>query len=240
MMKKAINKIFNVGLRNQEAIDAWAEKTLKSLPSGLKILDAGAGECKYKESCSHLEYVSQDFAQYDGTGNGKGLQTKTWDNTKLDIVSDITAIPVPDQSFDALMCKDTLEHLPDPVAALREFSRILRPGGYLIITAPFCSLTHFAPYHFCTGFNVYFFEHNLKTLGFEIKEMTPNGNYFEYLAQELRRICSVAKEYSTPSWNLAIKLLVFPLLWLLKKLSSKDRGSAELLCYGYFILARKK
>ena len=36
---------------------------LKGLPKGASILDAGAGERVFKNHCSHLEYVSQDFAQ---------------------------------------------------------------------------------------------------------------------------------------------------------------------------------
>ena len=37
-----------------------------------------------------LDYVSQDFAQYDGEGDTIGLQTGTWDQAQLDIISDIT------------------------------------------------------------------------------------------------------------------------------------------------------
>lgn len=239
-MKKIIKKIFDVGLQNENNRNLWVEKTLKNLPAGLEILDAGAGESQYKKFCGHLKYTSQDFGEYDGKGNSSGLQTKEWDNTKLDIVSDIINIPVDDNSFDVILCTEVFEHLPDPVSAVKEFSRILRPGGSLIATAPFCSLTHFAPYHFSTGFNKYFYEHNLSKFNFVIKEITPNGNYFEYIAQEIRRIRSMAKEYSGPRWNFLVKLLVAPLLGILKILSLNDRGSSELLCFGYHVVAIRK
>ena len=129
------------------------------MPAGSRILDAGAGELRYKPLCSHLEYVSQDFAQYNGQGDGVGLQMGNWDQTHLDIVCDITQIPEPDQSFDVIMCIEVFEHLPDPLAALREFNRLLKSGGWLIITAPFNSLTHFAPYHFYTGLTNIFIAH---------------------------------------------------------------------------------
>lgn len=43
---------------------------------------------------------------------------------------------VPDASFDFVHSSHCLEHLPDPAAALRHWMRIVRPGGYLIITVP--------------------------------------------------------------------------------------------------------
>jgi len=64
----------------------------------------------------------------------------------VDVISDITSIPLPDASFDACLCTEVLEHLPHPIEALRELARLLRPGGRLILTAPFCSLTHFSPH----------------------------------------------------------------------------------------------
>ncbi len=108
------------------------------------------------------------------------MQTGTWDNSKIDIVSDITSIPRPDQSYDAIMCTEVFEHIPDPKAALLEFNRLLKKGGYLLMTAPFSSLTHFAPYHFATGFNRYFYEHHLGNLGFEILDLQMNGNFLKW------------------------------------------------------------
>jgi ubiquinone/menaquinone biosynthesis C-methylase UbiE len=229
----------NVGLNNQKNRVSWLETTLAKVPDGLRILDAGAGEQQFKRFCSHLNYVSQDFAQYDGNGDNKGLQTGNWKREGLDIICDITSIPEPDKSFDAILCTEVFEHLPNPMLAISEFSRLLRPKGFLIITAPFCSLTHFSPYHFYTGFNRYFYEAHLVQQGFKIVDQQANGNFFEYLAQEVRRIPTTANMYS--SFNLSIweKLAMKIMLKTLQRFSENDRGSSELLNFGIHIMAVK-
>jgi SAM-dependent methyltransferase len=228
-----------VGADNQETRDGWLEKTLSNLPAGSRILDAGAGTQQYKRFCTHLIYVSQDFAQYDGQGDRSGLQTGSFEYGKLDIISDITSIPEPDGSFDAILCSEVLEHLPDPVLAVKELSRLLTTGGILILTAPFCSLTHFSPYHFSTGFNKYWYEKHLLDHGLKIIELVPNGNYYEYLAQEVNRIPAVAEKYSGIRPNAVEQLAAIVLIRLLYKLSQRDSGSAELLCFGYHVRAQK-
>jgi ubiquinone/menaquinone biosynthesis C-methylase UbiE len=235
-----LNKSGSVGLNNLSTREVWLEKVLSAVPAGSKILDAGAGELKYKRFCEHLVYVSQDFAQYDGQGNGLGLQTQKWDQNRLDIVSDITSIPKPDASFDAVMCIEVLEHLPDPVKALRELTRLLRPGGLMILTAPFCSLTHFAPYFFQSGYSRYFYEYWLSELGLNIVYIQWNGNYFEYLAQELRRLPIFTKKYAENSIYPIEAIALEILLGALKRFSQRDHGSNQVLSFGLHVVARKK
>lgn len=147
---------------NEDARNAWIGKQLKGIRGGNRILDAGAGQLKWKKACSHLNYVSQDFCEYEGKGDGKGMQRGKWDTGGIDLVSDITDIPVEDHSFDAILCSEVFEHIPNPELAIKEFSRIIKENGTLLITTPYASLTHFAPYHFYSGFNVYWFESILK------------------------------------------------------------------------------
>ena len=84
----------------------------------------GAGELRFKPFCKHLKYTSQDFGEYDGKGDGIGLQTVKWDTKNIDIFSDIVSIPVKDNSFDIILCSEVLEHVPDALSALRGFQRI--------------------------------------------------------------------------------------------------------------------
>jgi ubiquinone/menaquinone biosynthesis C-methylase UbiE len=239
LYKSLTNTTNLVGTLNEATRVIWLEKTLAKIPAGARILDAGAGEQQFKKFCNHLNYVAQDFAQYDGKGDSKGFQIGSWDQTKLDIISDITDIPEPDSAFDVIMCIEVFEHLPNPILALKEFSRLLRPGGQLIITAPFCSMTHFAPYHFSTGFNSYFYETHLQAYGFEIIELQRNGNFFEYLAQEIHYLPGIASKYANSfprKWErLALKVV----LNMLQNYSAQDKASEEVLCFGIHVVAVK-
>jgi ubiquinone/menaquinone biosynthesis C-methylase UbiE len=223
------------GRNNEERRLAWLKRALSQVVPNSRLLDAGAGELRNKAFCSHLTYVSQDFCQYEGKGDGAALQTGKWDTSRIDLVSDITAIPAPDASFDVVLCTEVLEHVPDPLAALRELARLVRPGGTAIITAPFCSLTHFAPYHYASGLSKYWFEKHLAELGFTFVEATPNGGWLDFVAQEVWRLPLIGRTYSSR----ALGWLALPLLCVMRLMKAGDHGSSELLTLGWHVVARK-
>lgn len=241
-MKKTFkNYIKNIGGDNAELRNEWVKNVLEKMKAGQRILDVGAGEGRYKKYMQHLEYVSQDFNGYDGQGDGAGLQTGTWDYNAIDIVSDINEMPLDDASFDIVFCTEVLEHVSDPKLAIKEMLRVLRPGGRLIITAPFCSLTHFAPYHFYSGFNRYFYEDVLKENKCSIEELAASGDWFDYISQELRRLPAVVELYTKSSVGLLDKLLIGFALLRMSRFKSRQvkPSSSELLTYGYHLIATK-
>ena len=191
-------------------------------------------------TCVRILTTSPRISASPPTSAAAALQTGSWDQSKLDIVSDITSIPEPNESFDAIMCIEVLEHVPSPILAIKEFSRLLRSGGHLIITAPFCSLTHLAPYHFYSGFNKYFYQTHLPAHGFEIIELQENGNFFEYLAQEIRRIPSMAELYAKDRPDQLEDAASTITLNMLERLSREGQTSAEILHYGHHVYAIKK
>ncbi len=57
--------------------------------------------------------------------------------THIDYVTDITDMDtIDDASFDCVLAFDVLEHIPEHLQALREIARILKPGGYCIVSVP--------------------------------------------------------------------------------------------------------
>jgi ubiquinone/menaquinone biosynthesis C-methylase UbiE len=51
-------------------------------------------------------------------------------------VASMQEIPLADSTFDVVISCETVEHVADPVKALREVHRVLRPGGRLLLTTP--------------------------------------------------------------------------------------------------------
>lgn len=213
-------------------IKAFAE----SIPVGEKVLDAGAGTCKYKNLFTHAEYKAQDFGAYEGKEHVYG---------KLDYISDITAIPVADGSFNYLMCTEVLEHLPRPDLAIKEFARILPAGGEMILTAPLGSGIHMAPYHFYGGFTPYWYQHFLPKYGFEIKSIQECGKFFRTYGAESQRFLSKLTPRGKITYPLSLPFIAVLALWF--------RLTLPVICYlldqyvydfkeytaGYFVKAVK-
>lgn len=54
----------------------------------------------------------------------------------VDLRLDVTAIDLPDDAFDAVLCSHVLEHVPDDRAAMAELRRITAPGGFALVMVP--------------------------------------------------------------------------------------------------------
>ncbi|MBI2613574.1 MAG: class I SAM-dependent methyltransferase [Candidatus Levybacteria bacterium] len=221
--------------------EKWVAKELTKLPKNSTILDAGAGECQYKKYCQHLKYTSQDFNQYDGKGDKKGIQTGKRDFSKIDIVSDIVNMPIESGKFDSSLCIEVFEHLPRPLDALKELSRVTKKGGSLILTAPFASLTHYSPYFFYSGFSSNFYKENLPKYGFQIEKTYTYGNYFDFITLEIIRtplvLWRMINILALPIF--LIYPIVIPAYILMRLLSLILPRSSELLSFGICIKAKK-
>lgn len=65
-----------------------------------------------------------------------------------DLVADVQGrTGLPDESFDTVLALDVLEHLRYPHRAVQEIKRIIKPGGWLYITVPFCFPRHGIEYY---------------------------------------------------------------------------------------------
>lgn len=94
-----------------------------------KTLDIGAGLKPFKDYFNSSEYITLDMAI----------------SLQPDVVGSILAIPFPDQSFDSIVCLEVLEHIPDTKKAIAEITRVLKPGGVLLLSAPMHWPLHYEP-----------------------------------------------------------------------------------------------
>lgn len=96
------------------------------------VLDVGGGKrfgkwmTEYEPLFANCDYKTMDYDSATGA----------------DIVGDIHAIPLADDSVDAVICSSVLEHVRDPLKAMQEIRRILRPGGLIFFYVP-----SIYPYH---------------------------------------------------------------------------------------------
>jgi len=222
--------------------DAWVARQAAALPAGSHVLDAGAGSCPYRALFSHCDYKTQDFTSLQGeqlSGGGYG---------SMDYVCDIAAILVEDAVFDAVLCSEVIEHVPDPVAVMAEFGRILKPGGRVILTAPLGSGIHQEPYHFYGGYTPFWYEKVLSEKGFVDIRVQPNGGSLKAFAQEALRFTQMSMPFAgippffvsllwLPVWLLLLPILagLIPLAaHLLDRFDTKQHFTV-----GYFITAVK-
>ena len=222
-------------LNNQYERDAFVAKELQLIPAGHLILDAGCGSQRYRQYCSHLNYSAQDFGQYTTDqkltiGAQSEVDQVAYKYGDLDYIGDIWDIRESDGAFDAIMCTEVFEHIPFPVETLNEFSRLLRSGGRLILTAPSNCLRHMDPYFFYSGFSDRWFEFFLNKFGFKVVSITPVGNYYSWLAVEMMRTATSHSIFS------AILLAPAFLYYYNKKPTDQ---AINTLCMGYHVVAEK-
>jgi SAM-dependent methyltransferase len=153
------------------------EQAREQVPAGARLLDAGSGEGRYREFFNHTEYVGVDLAVGD----------TTWDYTGLDAIGDLRELPFGDETFDAAVCVQTLEHVNDPFQVISEIGRTLKPGGRFYLSAPMMWHQHQKPHDFFR-YTSFGFQHLLEQSGMQVLEMRPMGGYFWFLSFNLQML----------------------------------------------------
>ncbi|MEI8054798.1 MAG: class I SAM-dependent methyltransferase [bacterium] len=222
-------------VNNQCKRDDFVISELKKIQAGKLILDAGCGSQRYRQYCQHLTYKAQDFGQYtkdlkkmigsDGVGGDEGYKYGA-----LDYIGDVWDIKEQDNTFDAILCTEVFEHIPYPIETIKEFSRLLKKDGKLILTAPSNCMRHMDPYFFYSGFTDRWYEKFLKGNGYKLESITAIGDYYSWLAVEIAR--------TAISHSIFAKLALMPaFLYFYNK--TKTQTSVDTLCMGYHVVATK-
>tara|TARA_B110000967_G_scaffold180539_1_gene196933 strand:+ start:941 stop:1702 length:762 start_codon:yes stop_codon:yes gene_type:complete len=228
-----LRKLVN-SLNNEPKRDEFVRLQLSKIRSGSLLLDAGCGSQRYRQDCRHLDYRGQDFGAYvhdekagftDGSGGVSG-----YEYGNLDYTGDIWHVNEKAGTFDAILCTEVFEHIPYPIETVKEFTRLLKPGGILIFSAPSNCLRHFDPYFFYSGFSDRWYQRIFSENGFQIETLEPVGDYYSWLAMELGR--------TAMSNSLFSKCILAPAFLYLASKRRTDQ-SVNTLCSGYHVVARK-
>lgn len=162
----------------QSILDA-ALRVAEELPPGSRLIDVGAGNSPYRELFTHLRYESTDWQHSPHPGA-----------RAVDHVGPAHELPVGDGEYDAVLCTQVLEHVPNPLQVLEELNRVLRPGGRLYMTMPLAWELHELPFDFFR-----YTPHGLATLlgdaGFSKLDIRPRNDCFQTLAQLLTNAYSM-------------------------------------------------
>jgi SAM-dependent methyltransferase len=123
----------------------FLERQLARLDQQARLLDVGAGRGDFDALLSERQVISLDIYPYP----------------EVDIVCDLTLTnPFKPGSFDAILLMNVLEHVYDTQGFIASLSRLLKPGGLLIVAIPFMVKMHQVPVDF-----VRLTEFSLKQLG---------------------------------------------------------------------------
>jgi len=234
------NDLLAFNLRNR---DRWIAAQAAQIPAGARVIDIGAGSAPYRPAFSHCQYKTQDFKSLADS------QLRHGEYAPIDFVCDAKSIPVAAGSFDVVLCTEVLEHHPEPIAVVQEISRILAPGGRLILTAPLGSGIHQEPYHFYGGYTPYWYQHFLQTAGFEDIQVVANEGSFRHFAQEAIRFCRMTRPFALrmpvlaelawlPVWCLLVPVLAIVVPVAAKVLDRFDRE--QRFTVGYHVRAVKR
>ena len=90
------------------------------------VLDVGCGSSKILEALPHAVGLDLNF---------KPLRFRRQTN-RLVVNGDVHRLPFPDDAFEAVICSEMLEHVPFDTRIFSELSRVLRPGGVLVVGTP--------------------------------------------------------------------------------------------------------
>jgi len=234
----SVTDIENITLRN--AVKRFAA----SVPANVKILDAGAGLKPYERFFQHCDYDSCDFANCDQFyGN---IDDGRRDNIagRHTYICPLDHIPVPDNTYDFVLCTEVLEHVPSPSAVLREMFRVLKKSGTLFVTVPQGYGIHGEPYNFFY-FTRFGLDLVLKEAGFEVIQIQERGGYFYYLYDRLanaipRIVLGYKKHMSLMMFALSpvhiiLAYILGPALLILEPLDREKRFTM-----GYVSTALKK
>lgn len=130
------------------------------------VLDVGCGHKPYRECFGPVRYLGMD---------------RSSDDSAPDFLGDACQIPIGTGTVDIVFATQVIEHVPEPHEMLKEFKRVLKPNGALILSGPMFWPLHEEPYDFYR-FTKYGFAQLLGDAGFSKWRIREDGGDWAQIA----------------------------------------------------------
>ena len=202
---------------------------INSFASG-NLLDVGCGNKPYESLFENKlnSYVGCDVIQSS--------------DNKVDVICKATQLDFQDQRFDTVFSTQVMEHVDNSDLMMGECNRVLKPGGFLILSVPFCWELHEEPYDFFR-FTKYGLQELCTRNNFEVVEIMSNGGKWAAISQmNLNMIYGTFKNKSVFTKILKGLFINLGLTSLLNKLAIKfdNKFYDPLLTLNYVLIAKKR
>lgn len=179
-----------------------------------RLLDVGCGNKPY------LEIFAPRVKSYVGVDPDRR-------HSRPDVVARVSPLPFEAATFDTVLATQVLEHVAEPDRTLQEISRVLKPGGHLILTAPQYWRLHEVPHDYYR-FTRYGLQHLVEAGGLTLVLIKEQGAAWALIGQA---ICNTLQ--GRRGWHRLIPLVNLAFGWADRRW--RDTGDT----LNYIVVARK-
>ena len=187
-----------------------------------KVLDIGCGNKPYKS------LFTNNISEYTG------CDINQTESNSVDIICNVTDIPLPDKSIDTILCTQVIEHVFEHEKLIIEANRLLNNKGVLILSGPAYWPVHGEPNDFFR-FTKFGFQQLLEKNGFTISETIENGGAWATAGQSLAHAFEFSKNKSIFFRGIRFTFYKLRLIWLTNSLfrwlDKKDHNPANPINY---------
>jgi len=187
-----------------------------------KVLDVGAGTFdRYSKLFTYEFYDRMDISAREG----------------ISIVGTAENIPVPDSSYDAIICTQVLGDVQNPRLAVKEFCRVLKPSGKVLLSEALFNPLHDQPHDYWR-FTPHTFKMLFTEAGFSEVTIEALGGFWSVGAQQIIRYCIERFDlyHRSRTWSALLKYLGRISMWL----DTRDHSKVNsLYAHGFVVLATK-
>lgn len=189
------------------------------------VLDAGSGGAdRYKSFFKYDKYITLDINS----------------ELKPDLSGSVENIPMEKLSVDSVLSTQVLEHVKNPQKAVEEFYRVLKSGGYCLVTVPQLSELHEEPHDYFR-FTKFGLEEMFKNAGFKIVLTEERGGFWVSDAQmRIRYVIDLFRLNKHFLLRVIFKPIIWINGWVALWIDSLDKSKASRKhALGWLIIAQK-